>query len=274
MLPDVRFQDGYQKLTEMRSLIIKQMDFKELEHFSKSLYKDLDDYRTMADWHAPLGLTDDARRVRRLERELQEVEVFLGKFPFISLEKDGSINSTRKLELEDYELLFSNYKKLFDHDNIPTFEQGQSKEEKLIMMINELINQNTKLTDSNNRPQQSLAQTIILTIVLGLIVNFLSSYILPDSGNEEQTYIFEQNSYLNSSVNVVVTDENRVIIFCNNFELRERASNDAEIITELYGIFVAKIITTENDWVLIEFNKQGVIMKGWLPKHNLIIDKD
>lgn len=264
MLPDVRFQDGYQKLIEMRSLLMQHVDFRGLQDIIKNLYKDLGYYREMADRHASLGLTDDARRVRRLEKELLEIEVFLNEFPFISLEKDGSINTTRKLDVDDFKLLFNKYQKSFGDKKVLNQDQLiEAKLDDLTMMINELV-------EKTNKSKTSIAQQIILTIVLGLLVNFLSLYILPNSESEDSTYNVTHNSYYDSSESLVVSDEKKVF-FCNNFGLRTGPSNDAEIVTQLYGIVVVKVISEENDWISVEFIKQGKLIKGWLQRNSLIL---
>lgn len=260
MLPDVRFKEGHQRMIEKRNLILDKMDFKEVCNFLKDLYEDLNYYQRQADNHASIGTTDDARRVRRLERELQEVENFLNNFPFISLEKDGSISFTRKLKFADAELLFNEYKKSFDNDNPLTFVQGQSQEEKLRMITTDLSNQ-------YNQKHSNLKQCI-LSIVTGVFINFLSPFFVEDPQNKVQ----EQNSYINSSVNIVVHDESRVTILCNDLELRKKNSNDSEIITKLHGIFNAKIIKTKRDWIFIEINNLGTTRQGWLPKH-VVLEK-
>lgn len=260
MLPDVRFKEGHQSLIEMRNLILDKMDFKEVCNFLKDLYEDLNYYQRQADNHASIGTTDDARRVRRLERELQEVENFLSNFPFISLEKDGSISFTRKVKFEDGELLFNNYKKLFGNDNPLTFEKGQSQEEKVKIIVTDLMNQDNQ--------KYSFVKQLILSIVSGVLINFLTPYVVEDPQNKVQ----EQNSYINSSVNIVVNDESRVTILCNDVELRKKNSNDSEIIIKLSGIFNAKIIKTKRDWIFIEINSLGTTRQGWLPKH-VVLEK-
>ncbi|MFK4333489.1 hypothetical protein ABH955_004151 [Bacillus sp. RC240] len=267
MIPDVRFKNGYQELIEMRSLLMQQMDFSGLQEFLNLLYKDLDYYRVMADRHASLGLTDDARRVRRLERELQEVESFLDKFPFISLEKDGSITTTKKLELSDLQLLFNEYKKSFSDENVSNQTQPiGEKLDNLTVMVNEL-------TEQSNKPQLSTAQQVILTIVLGLLVNFLSLYILPSAESENQTCTINQGIHFNPGESLVFSNETR-IIFCNNSELMKEPTDGAELITQLHGMFVIKFISEDNDWILVEFNKKGQLIQGWLRQRSFFLYKE
>jgi hypothetical protein len=264
VLTDVRFQDGYEKLIEIRDFLITQMDFKGLQELTKSLFEDLDYYRRMADFHAPLGLTDDARRVRRLEKELGKINEFLSEFSFLSLGRDGSIITNRIVTIDEVESVFNRLNNSFGNVTItnPNQSNEDNKLENLIMKVDEL----TRKT-ANSEP--SLAKQIII----GLLINFISSFVIPSSASEDHTYILN-NSIENHYHEVQVNNYEPNILLCNNLILRKESSNDAQIVTRLHGMLVLKVISEEKDWILVEYNDLGNSIKGWMQRDSIIPSKE
>lgn len=260
-IPDVRFRDGFEKLIEMRNLLITKMDLKQLQEFTKNLYVDLDYYQKMADFHSSIGLTDDARRVRRLEREVKKINAFLSEFTFFSLGEDGSIITNRPLTIGDIESISNN--KLFssfisDKEIINTNQlQTENKLDGVIKKVGDL-------TEKATKAPPSIAQQIIL----GLLINFISSLIMPNSAGENHTYIVN-NNIENNYTEVQESSSEQNILLCNDLIIRKKPFNNAEILTQMHGILVINFISEEKEWVLIEFKESGNLIRGWVEKESI-----
>ncbi|WHY63645.1 SH3 domain-containing protein [Cytobacillus firmus] len=252
-IPDVRFRDGYEKLVEIRNFLITKQDLKQLQEFTRNLYEDLDYYRKMADFHAPLGLTDDARRVRRLERELEKINDLISEFPFLSVGRDGSIITKRVVTIDEVESVFNRVNSSFGIDTIPNETEEGKKLDDLIERVDELTRKTTK-------SQPSIAQQIMI----GLLINFISSFL---SATEDHTYNYYnvENNYQH----VQVINYQQHVLECNNLTLRKEPSNDAQIVTQLNGLLDLTIISEEGNWVLVEYNESGNAVKGWLQRESI-----
>ncbi|USK82624.1 hypothetical protein LHV56_12410 [Peribacillus frigoritolerans] len=259
-IPDIRFRNGYEKLIEMRNLLITKMDLKQLQEFTKVLYEDLDYYRKMADFHSSIGLTDDARRVRRLEIEVKKINDFLSEFTFFSLGEDGSIITNRHLTIGDIESI-SNSKLFSSLSNKEIINSNQHKtEDKLDGLINEVDN----LTKKATKAQPSIAQQIML----GLLINLISSLIMPSSSGENHTYILN-NNVENSYTEVQVSSSEQNVFLCNNLTIRDEPSNNGQILIQVHGMLIINFISEEREWVLIEFKESGNLVRGWVEKRSI-----
>jgi hypothetical protein len=251
LVPDVRFGEGYENLKTMLDSLLDKFNIKELQEMTKALYTELEYYRSMEEFHAPIGLTDDARRVRRLEKEISKVRQTLNEFPFLELGVDGSIILKDKASIEIIEGLFNK----FDQRNEKSISSIEETLENLVNRVEEI-----KKKDSQ--------PSLIITILIGLLINFISSLIQSGTPDVNNTYLL--NNVQNTQVTVFNLEVNQEdLIVCNDLDVFESPSKESKVLKRINGIRNMKFMEFHNKWINIEYIEGAEKISGWIDTENL-----
>lgn len=247
MIPDVRFTEGYENLKKMMDVLLSKFDVKQLQEVSKALHTDLEYYRTMAEYHSPLGLTDDRRRVWRLEKEISKMREVLAQYPFIKLDADGSLILNENVSIDTIE------------DILNSFDDKKASSPASDQKLDEILNRLDAIENKTSEP--SLAKTIII----GLLINFISSLIQPTSPNQTL------NTTINITNQVIIVEESTYWVSCNNLDVYQDP-NSEQVVKQITGIRKIAVLRVEGDWVLIEVSENGEY-SGWIKKDILTRNK-
>lgn len=260
IIPDVRYSEGYDKLKHMLDSLMNQLNLKQLEEMTKALFTDLRYYHEMAEYHAPLGLSDDARRVRRLESEIKKIREVIDEFSSLSLCEDGSIIVKDSTNIENLEAIFNK----FEFGNQITIEDNS-----LERRVEDLY---SRIEDSKNSSRTSL----ITQILIGLLTNLIWSHIQPTSPQSITNIMNISNHTINHTTNQVINQTtNKVVeynieidqnnwILCNDLKIQQEPSIESNVIMEISGLRQLKIIGSQQEWFLIEFLEGRDKKTGWV----------